>query len=1344
MRFQRMGRTTVMAVALGVAALSSSLLASTASAASTSSATPVHASAGEVAQLLFVAGDVGRLSQVPSGTEAVVLEKVLQQLYLEQPSLSPAQAVSDVQSLQAVLSSGAQAISPATLTVMAGNERVLAIIRALTDSNPPADVLRAVSQVAAQALTDASDSTQDLQQPFDVSVDSLDTLTFSSFSPAGTLARSASLAATNPSFGQARDQLWKQASHESIFDGSQALIAEDPALQNPAIQSFMSLVAPDGSLTTTVAQLESLIGGGVHQIDNQNCAVAPGASGTSPADCDSGALHDTQVVGQQCGNGNSGTQACQDARSQVQANTPAEVNTIASEQAATTAEADALGFADQQLGQVQLAEAQAAAQVADEENQYLNYVSDSGLEKAGSDVAILAVTLSLSEVDPVAALTGVLNFVGDTVGYTSQNPNQIILQSLQNVSQQISDFEQYTQTAFHALDTRLADLSSEVASDTAQLSVQLTQLSDQVRGVATQLTTLQGSVDRLQSEVQTLFASGAKNDLNSLISQNLGYWRRSGRNLDSMPFDDAAAALYNDATKTAITSPVVLAPSNFDALSANNNVLVTGADPLSLDSNINYFNSFGAKVTDSPPTIGWPGRVSTSCAANSDPTAGVCLPDPDFWATSARAYAQLLSENPQYVTQTYRDWLVALEDEGQQIANALHQLASNNAGGDPTGTGNQTLDAAVQYYQYWGQGTHSSGPPSLQQAVENVEHSYLSTTQVPNLVTASGGTIPYVGVNPWGGPTQTPDYGELLSTKAFTTVPLCSSEAHDGQNVNLNPNDYLLPYGLTQSMIDFLPEQVVNAARLGIGQLTPCFTAAFGFGLSATGGPFQMDLVFNYSGGGVNEQVGDLEYTSTFASYCPGTLDNGQSEFAAINVVVNGCGDTQTWLSGAQLRTPTYPSDVAHFAEPAVRRALKALQAGMYEDVISNGSTLTTGTGPATNVEDAASRLGGANALLDGYVSLGLPQSLASDDTLHSLVSGQNEDAFAMTGTAYNPWGATPATDVPTQVVNYYQAALNVMPDFDPATFLGSLVNLRGTLLANALRAHIVPGAGGSSARSASRLALPSQLDAQSNSTALAEDNALIGPTLDRLDETHTALVDTATNGATLYVAVDGPGTVSGSGIACPGACSENYAPGTIVTLTPTAPSGSTFAGWSGACSGTGPCKLPMNFDQDVTATFVSSGAGTPSGPSGSSGASGANSGGPAAHTPAPKCTVKPAGGKVPLVKPKKRGSKVKPGTLSVTVKCNQAAKVRLSLTLTRPVGKKPKHGKQRTITTTVRGISASVKAGRVKVFVVKLPQSVLKLLGAKVTESGVFQLTAVNGNGTTHATARLASVKRA
>ncbi len=78
--------------------------------------------------------------------------------------------------------------------------------------------------------------------------------------------------------------------------------------------------------------------------------------------------------------------------------------------------------------------------------------------------------------------------------------------------------------------------------------------------------------------------------------------------------------------------------------------------------------------------------------------------------------------------------------------------------------------------------------------------------------------------------------------------------------------------------------------------------------------------------------------------------------------------------------------------------------------------------------------------------------------------------------------------------------------------------------------------------------------------------------------------------GFTLTVTEAGTGsgsvTSSPSGITCPSTCSATYSSGTVVTLTATATAGQTFAGWSGACSGTGTCKVTMSAAKAVTATF--------------------------------------------------------------------------------------------------------------------------------------------------------------
>ena len=86
-----------------------------------------------------------------------------------------------------------------------------------------------------------------------------------------------------------------------------------------------------------------------------------------------------------------------------------------------------------------------------------------------------------------------------------------------------------------------------------------------------------------------------------------------------------------------------------------------------------------------------------------------------------------------------------------------------------------------------------------------------------------------------------------------------------------------------------------------------------------------------------------------------------------------------------------------------------------------------------------------------------------------------------------------------------------------------------------------------------------------------------------------------------LAVEVGGPGSgkvTSGSAIDCPGDCSQSYSVSTAVTLTATPASGSTFAGWSGACSGSAPtCQVTMSMSRTVTATFEKAPVGSPADP---------------------------------------------------------------------------------------------------------------------------------------------------
>jgi hypothetical protein len=89
-----------------------------------------------------------------------------------------------------------------------------------------------------------------------------------------------------------------------------------------------------------------------------------------------------------------------------------------------------------------------------------------------------------------------------------------------------------------------------------------------------------------------------------------------------------------------------------------------------------------------------------------------------------------------------------------------------------------------------------------------------------------------------------------------------------------------------------------------------------------------------------------------------------------------------------------------------------------------------------------------------------------------------------------------------------------------------------------------------------------------------------------------TILPSTTTRALVIYSMGGGAGTITSepAGISCATSCVGSFTDGSTVTLTATALAGSTFSGWSGDCTGTGPCMVTMGASaiKTVTAHFSS------------------------------------------------------------------------------------------------------------------------------------------------------------
>jgi hypothetical protein len=94
-----------------------------------------------------------------------------------------------------------------------------------------------------------------------------------------------------------------------------------------------------------------------------------------------------------------------------------------------------------------------------------------------------------------------------------------------------------------------------------------------------------------------------------------------------------------------------------------------------------------------------------------------------------------------------------------------------------------------------------------------------------------------------------------------------------------------------------------------------------------------------------------------------------------------------------------------------------------------------------------------------------------------------------------------------------------------------------------------------------------------------------------RLDADKTLVAVFGRNSAAVGVQLTGDGqgavTSAPAGIDCGGLCTAQFTIGSTVTLTAAPQAGSTFAGWSGACSGSGTCVVDVDRAHSVSALFT-------------------------------------------------------------------------------------------------------------------------------------------------------------
>ncbi|MGB8541964.1 MAG: hypothetical protein WCD49_10055 [Candidatus Acidiferrales bacterium] len=389
--------------------------------------------------------------------------------------------------------------------------------------------------------------------------------------------------------------------------------------------------------------------------------------------------------------------------------------------------------------------------------------------------------------------------------------------------------------------------------------------------------------------------------------------------------------------------------------------------------------------------------------------------------------------------------------------------------------------------------------------------------------------------------------------------------------------------------------------------------------------PDQQTLLYTSEGTSVlSFNINTNVQNPDFADELPGSsayafrvLPNGDLLVADSTVVV------ELNASGAQVMTYTpNPSVFTLFAlnlDPDGASFWTAdLETGtVYRFDIASGSQLvsfTTPSGEASGVAIFGEKLVGTNNLMvtdmgtgTGTVTsspsgISCPSSClaAFPDNSNVVLTATAAEGSTFAGFSSNCVPANPQTNPPTCTVPIGTADVTVTATFNSSSNESLTVMFAGTGsgTVNSNPAGINACTATCSANFASGTQVTLTASAATGSTFAGWSGGGCtgtGTCVVALNAatTVTATFNSNTNNFKLTVSEMGTGTgtvtSAPAGISCPTTCSANFASGTHVTLTASAATGSTFAGWSGGgCSGTGTCVVTLAAATTVTATFNS------------------------------------------------------------------------------------------------------------------------------------------------------------
>ncbi len=636
-----------------------------------SSDDPTVVSAVRVARSIFVAGEGMRVAKDADGLRALVQERLLHELYRQQPDLPAGDAGAIIRAVETSMKSDGP--GTVTLATMAFNERILALLASAQLKVTPAGAFPGLDGGRAKALAAALPRVADramtesdlLAQPtamFNATPDKSASLATGGFASGKILSDSFELGQANAAFRRARDELWSPKG-VSMSDDAPTLAAAYPALRSPRLLTVLRDLAGNGSVKLSV--LSSLQAGAdaASQVTFLMDAVAVDNQATDAA-CDKPT-----------------SEACRDALLQQAAGVQARAVKFESARADAIMHAQLIFGADPGIAAVQQAMTNASVDFSKATDAHVAAVKAEQARSKGLGIGkivagVIGIGVGAYTGNAGVAFGGITNIIGGAGDLTAGDPKGAAVQSqLKAISDQVKASTNLLDARMREIGGALQTQFAAIQANTTQLATVLTKLDGQqiaLQQIGAALGQVSTKIDTLSAQLVELFSAAQGNQLVVDANDYTNRLRRTGEALTVSELGRGANALATAAINTA-SSPTVSSVPAASAF-ARDETLAQLARPL--DGNLNYLFRL-------PAERGWTASSLMAGAA----------PNPSYWSGAVRAYAQLLLENRTRVTQAYRDQLAAAQGVGMQLGAALAKLsAKDNPGGQ---TENRVLDGAL-------------------------------------------------------------------------------------------------------------------------------------------------------------------------------------------------------------------------------------------------------------------------------------------------------------------------------------------------------------------------------------------------------------------------------------------------------------------------------------------------------------------------------------------------------------------------------------------------------------------------------------------------------------------------